>query len=136
MFNISNFGKNFGLAYQIRDDITDIISNSVNPTRCDISNGDISLPLIYALESKSISKPDHELLLKIFEGKLTEYREADILRIYNETGALKKSVEKMEYFAKESANFLETFSGLAVDCLRELINQNYYQPILLENDFI
>ena len=124
---ISNFGKNFGLAYQIRDDVTDIMTNPVSPTRSDISNGDISLPLIYALQSKSIGQSHHELLLKIFEGNMREYQESDVLRIYNETGALTKSIEKMECFAKESASYLETFSGVAIDSLKELINQNYYQ---------
>ena len=128
---ISNFGKYFGLAYQIRDDITDMTTDPASPTRSDIANGDISLPLIYALESKSIRQSDHDMLSKIFEGKLAEYREADVLRIYNETGALDKTVEKMEYYAEESSRALESFSGTAVDGLRELLDQNFTHVKLL-----
>ena len=128
---ISDFGRYFGLAYQIRDDITDMTTDPASPTRSDIANGDISLPLIYALESKSICQSDHDMLSKIFEGKLTEYREADVLRIYNETGALDKTVKKMEYYAEESSRALEPFSGAAVDGLRELLNQNFTKVGLL-----
>jgi geranylgeranyl diphosphate synthase type I len=123
--DVSDFGKYFGLAYQVRDDIIDIVSNKDSPTRSDIANGDVSLPLIYALESKSITEADKGRLVSIFEGKTKEYDEDEVLQIFYSTGSLDKSVEEMKRFADLSRQSLGKFSGEAVDVLGELIGLNY-----------
>lgn len=125
--DVSNFGKYFGLAYQTRDDILDIISNKDSPTRSDIANGDVSLPLILALGSDSIKKADKELLISIFDGKKEEYSEEEALRIFYETDSLEKSDEEMKRFAEMSRRSLDKFSGEAVESLNEILDQNYSQ---------
>ncbi len=125
--NISDFGKNFGLAYQVRDDLLDIVSNKDSSTRSDIANGDVSLPLIYALESNSIDKADKDLLVAIFEGKTQQYKEDEVFRIFYDTGALENTVNEMKRFANLSRKSLGKYSGEAAGSLCELLDQNYSQ---------
>jgi geranylgeranyl pyrophosphate synthase len=125
--DVSDFGKYFGLAYQVRDDIFDIVSNEDSPTRSDIANGDVSLPLIYAIESHSIKKEDKELLVSIFEGKTKDYSEEKILQIFYETGSLDKSITEIKRYADMSKRSLDKYSGEAVESLKELLDLNYYR---------
>ena len=129
---LANFGKNFGIAYQIRDDIVDIISNLDNPIRSDILNGDISLPLIYAVESENISQTCKDLLLKIFHGEKTEFNESEVLGIFYESNAFDKALDKMKCYANESSKNLEGWHGPAIDGLKYLINENYMEYSLTD----
>jgi len=122
---VERFGKNFGIAYQIKDDITDVASSGESTTRSDIANGDISLPFILALQSTDITPDDRGYLMDVFCGEKTDYTDADVLRIYDETGSLDASIREMNRYAEAAKNDLKGFSGEAVGCLKRLIKANY-----------
>jgi geranylgeranyl pyrophosphate synthase len=123
--SIERFGRNFGIAYQIKDDITDIRSSGEGTTRSDIANGDISLPFIFALQSANITSEDRGYLMDVFSGERSDYTEADVLRIYNETGSLDASITEMNKYAEAANVDLSGFNGDAGGCLRRLIKTNY-----------
>jgi geranylgeranyl pyrophosphate synthase len=124
--NLAIFGKNFGIAYQIRDDICGVYAEDQEEKliRNDLLNGDISLPLIYALDSQKITKRDRDNIISIHTGKKKEVDLKEIQRIYEETGALKKAKKKMNEFASEGKKTIDQFEETeSKRSLNYLINQ-------------
>jgi len=122
------FGKAFGNAYQIRDDIYGAYSKDKgdDQVRSDILNGDISLPFIYALESELITKPDRETLRGLYQGLINDPQPENVQRIYEETGAIDRSIATMKSFAEEGRRQLSSLKGNpAIETLDYLLNEYY-----------
>lgn len=120
---LASFGRNFGVAYQIRDDVHGILTgeDALN----DLINGDITLPLIYALESPDISEEERRMLLQAYEGG-TPLKAEEVRHIYIESGALKRTVERMRGYAGGCRDTLRRFTNSeALQCLLHLIDQYY-----------
>lgn len=111
--SLGELGKNFGIAYQIRDDIAGIFSEKDlgKPPGSDILNGDPNLPLIYALDSE-IPEEDRRYLMDLFEGRVRRMDLERIRGIYLRSGALKRSIESMDSFAARCKKSLEGFEEL------------------------
>lgn len=60
--SLALFGRLFGEAYQIKDDLLDITNNGAHNPRGDLQNGNITLPIIYALESGVLSSSERKFL--------------------------------------------------------------------------
>lgn len=122
------FGKAFGNAYQIRDDIYGVYfeESSVGSVRSDIINGDISLPFIHALESEQICEADRETLKGLYQGLIQDPQPENMQRIYEESGAIEKSIAKMMSFAEEGRHQLMSLqSNSAIETLDYLLNEYY-----------
>ncbi|MCW4051064.1 MAG: polyprenyl synthetase family protein [Candidatus Bathyarchaeota archaeon] len=109
---LSEFGKYFGNAYQIRDDIMDAFTQdgSDRSSTNDLLNGDISLLLIYALESEKATEEDKSKLLVLYRGESDILDVDEIRRIYEETGALEMSICKMKEYSDKAGMVLDGFS--------------------------
>ena len=123
---LAKFGKYFGNAYQIRDDIIDAYTpkgNEKSPNN-DLLNGDPSLLLLYAVESVNITSEDKVALLSIYQGESEDLDVDLVRRVYEYTGALQKSVNKMEEFANMAGEILREYPDCeARDSLLELLDQ-------------
>ena len=123
---LAKFGKYFGNAYQIRDDIIDAYTpkgNEKSPNN-DLLNGDPSLLLLYAVESDKITSEDKVSLLSIYQGKNEDLNVDLVRRVYEYTGSLQKSVNKMEEFANLAGEILREYPDCeARDSLLELLDQ-------------
>jgi len=123
---LARFGKYFGNAYQIRDDIIDAFTpnDSDHSPNNDLLNGDPSLLLLYAVNSEIIQEEDKTRILSVYHGETTDLDIEFIRRIYEETGALKKSVEKMEEYALLAGDILKDYPDCdAKEALIELLDQ-------------
>ena len=104
---LKNYGKNIGLAFQIIDDLLDYTSASTvlgkNPGD-DLSEGKLTLPLIYALKH---SKPEAQELLRdaIKTGDLSQF--AKIKLLIDASGALKYTQAKALELAQNAATSLK-----------------------------
>ncbi len=109
--NLALFGKYFGNAYQIRDDIIDAFNpqDGENTPNNDLMNGDISLLLIYAVNSPDIHGPDKAALLSLYQGDSADLNIEFIRRVYKETGALQSSIDKMNEYAQKATDILIDF---------------------------
>ena len=123
---LAQFGKYFGNAYQIRDDIID----AFNPKSCDNSpnndllNGDPSLLFLYAVNSENILEENKEKILSIYSGEKSDLDVDFVRRVYEDTGALQESVEKMEEYARLAGNILKEYPDCdAKESLYELLEQ-------------
>jgi len=125
---LADLGRNLGVAYQIRDDILGVFSEDRTDelAKSDILNGDLTLPFIYALESESISSRDRKTLMDAFLGLAEEIDDEEVQRIYEETGALDRSIGKMRAFAERGRESLNLFRrSEARDCINLLLDQYY-----------
>ena len=123
---LAKFGKYFGNAYQIRDDIIDAFTpkgNEKSPNN-DLLNGDPSLLFLYAVESEKITPEDKAALLSIYRGE-SKALDVDLVhRVYEDTGSLLKTVNKMEEFANLAGEILKEYPDCdAKGSLLELLNQ-------------
>lgn len=126
---LADFGRNFGNAYQIRDDICGVYAEDRNDelSRSDLLNGDVTLPFIYALESGALTDSDRERLTAMYTGKVERVEVDEVRRMYDDTGAVERSIEKMKAFAERGRRCLIRFQKTeAKDCLNYLLD-NYYK---------
>jgi geranylgeranyl pyrophosphate synthase len=123
---LAKFGKYFGNAYQIRDDIIDAFTpkgNEKSPNN-DLLNGDPSLLLLYAVESDKITAEDKEALLSIYRGENKDLDVDMIHRVYEYTGSLNRSVAKMKEFSNLAGDILKEYDDCdARSSLLELLDQ-------------
>jgi len=94
--NLRKFGKYFGISYQINDDISDInirktLKINGKPICNDIRQGNITLPLIYALKNEKFKNEFKSILNKkvIIDRDLKK-----ILFMISKNGAVKLAQEK------------------------------------------
>lgn len=67
--NLARFGFNYGIAFQIKDDINDFLSDTAvsgKPVGSDLMNGIITLPVIYAVNRSSAVR---KLVAELFRNK-------------------------------------------------------------------
>ncbi len=102
-FALRNLGENIGLAFQITDDILDITGEEEEtgkPRGTDIREGQVSLPLLYALEE--LKGDDHAFLKMVIEKRKNTREEIErALALIRITDAVDRSHEvAMEYIHK------------------------------------
>jgi len=123
--NLAQFGKYFGNAYQIRDDIIDAFNTHNDcSAKNDLLNGDPSLLLLYAVNSEKLSNEDKDTLLSLYQGESSDLDVDYIKHIYETTGALQISVAKMEEYASLAGKLLHSYPECdAKESLYELLDQ-------------
>ncbi|TRO50026.1 polyprenyl synthetase family protein [Candidatus Bathyarchaeota archaeon] len=123
---LAQFGKCFGNAYQIRDDIIDTFTpqDSENSPNNDLLNGDPSLLLLYAINSDSIDEDDKARFLSIYSGECKDLNVDRVRRVYEETGSLQKAIDKMQEFSNMAKEILDGYpESDAKESLYELLEQ-------------
>jgi len=124
---LAEFGKNFGNAYQIRDDICGVFAENPDDdlSRNDLLNGDVSLPFIYALDS-DISERDRIAITSAYLGQSDKVDIEGVQRIYEETGALERCTAKMNEFSERGRRYLDDFEKSEAKDFLEYILDQYY----------
>lgn len=108
----ANFGKNLGMAFQIVDDILDYTASSEDlgkPAFADLKEGQITLPVLFALED-----PEHGSRVKISIEKLASGTNADneapeVFEILQSCGAIEKSFAKAKEYADAAKADIKNF---------------------------
>lgn len=119
---LAKFGYYYGVAFQIRDDILDFLSDADaagKPVGNDLLKGVITLPVIYTMARNTALK---DIILKYSDGKhiLNAKDMGKINRLITETGSLESSKEMLETYIKRGLRHLE------------LLPDNKYRKILGE----
>ena len=98
---LSKFGKNFGIAYQLKDDLRDLMP-SEGYSSVDIKKGRVSLPLIHlynisnSFEKKSIDKAFNTAAIK--KGVESDAAVKGIIKKLEETDSIVYAEEKLDYY--------------------------------------
>ena len=103
---IYSFAKNFGIAFQIKDDLINILkTDKSKPIMSDIHNGIFTAPVIYLNE-------DINIVEKLSKEEITEKLLAD-----------KKYIEK-------TVNLIKEYSDRAIDSINFIKDNEYKQEII------
>lgn len=126
---LAEFGKHFGNAYQIRDDICSLyaIKGDESLSRSDLMNGDVSLPFIYAIESDDLSERDRKMMMSVYQAMTENVNLDEIRKVFEETGALDRSIQKMKDFAERGRKCLERFDRTEAKEFLNVLLDKYYK---------
>ena len=108
---IVDYCFNLGIAFQIVDDILDFTGQGKvlgKPAASDLSEGTVTLPIIYTL--KKADPAEKESVRKIMdEGGAGEDERAQILKMLKKYGTLNEAREMAEDYASKAVKSLEVF---------------------------
>ena len=104
------FGQNLGVIFQIRDDIFDYYDSREigKPTGNDMTEGKLTLPIIYALKSSG----DEEMLRlarKVKAREITSDEIAKLVAFTKKNGGIEYADKRMWDFHAECMSFLDNF---------------------------
>ena len=104
------FGQNLGIIFQIRDDIFDYYDSKEigKPTGNDMTEGKLTLPVIYALKSTG----DEEMLKlarKVKARTVSREEIAQLVAFTKENGGIEYADKRMWDFHAEAMTFLDTY---------------------------
>jgi octaprenyl-diphosphate synthase len=118
--NAKSFGKNFGIAYQLRNDYLDYFGDESETGKNiieDLSEGKSTLPLIHSyLNSNS---DDKKMLMEIFEGKILSKSE-DLLEIFKRNNSDVYTRNKIKEYSDTAIESLDVLSGESKQSLIDL----------------
>jgi len=109
--NLSDYGKNLGMAFQLVDDILDYSSDAETlgkPAGSDLKEGQVTLPLLYALEENHDKL--QSLVREVAGGDADEDKLSELVSIVLDSGAIEKSFAKSDEYlqaAKSNLSVLE-----------------------------
>jgi geranylgeranyl diphosphate synthase type I len=112
--SFANYGKNLGMAFQVYDDLLEIIGNEEKigkPVGSDISQGKKSLVIVKALEQLSVGDEKEKLfsILKKKGNSKEEIQEA--LFLIKKSGAVEYCKEKAQDYVEKAKNSLKEIPG-------------------------
>lgn len=108
--SIKNFGEYFGIAYQLKDDIFDVIGNiddSGKDGHLDLKKNMLTLPYIYIL-SKLGKSQKKNLILKL-KNNVKNNELEDLRNTINDMGGIEYANTKIKEFSDRASNELECF---------------------------
>ena len=123
---IKNYGEYLGIAYQIKDDIFDVIGNIENTgksSNLDLKKNMLTLPYIHLLEKYNRQeKKDFLIKIKKF---INKNEVSKIKRMILESGGVDYSNDKIKYYSEMAINELNKFpDSVYKDSLIEAVDFN------------
>jgi octaprenyl-diphosphate synthase len=104
----ATYGKNLGLAFQVIDDVLDVIQNDKTlgkPALNDFKEGKTTLIYIDLIDA--LSGEDREKVISFFKQELSDSDRQWLLMKVFQTGALKKSIDLAKSLGKEALEAVE-----------------------------
>lgn len=107
---MKEFGKNLGIAFQIKDDLFDYQEKDIfgKPKGNDIHEKKITLPLIHALNASN-SSAKSKILRIISKSKKNQNDINTVVKFVTENGGIEYTKLKMTEFKKKSEDLLKDF---------------------------
>lgn len=119
------YGYYIGMSYQIIDDILDFTSNEKElgkPAGNDLIQGNITLPVLYALQNKSFQQMIQDLFLT--KEEISENQMKEIITKINELGAIDYSYHVSNLYLEKALTVLNDFTNS--DAKKALVNIALY----------
>ena len=127
---LSRFGENFGMAYQVRDDILDITDVETGEISPDLKQKRVTLPIIHLLSR--MDEQEKEALYGDIE-KLADETEPDrlacfnsVVQLLNEAGSLDYCIDKVNFYIQSALEEIQpiddtVFKKHLTDMTRSLV---------------
>ena len=102
------FGRNLGIMFQIRDDIFDYFDSKEigKPTGNDMTEGKLTLPVIYALNTTSFDSMQ-TLAKKVKAGTINPDEIAVLVEFTKQQGGIEYAEQKMAEFSQLCKNYID-----------------------------
>ena len=116
------YGKNIGIAFQIVDDLLDIIQDEKTlgkPSMVDYFEGKTTLPYIYLLEK--LDEKDKEKLIKLFRKKLNDNEKKWIKNKMNEFNIIQKCFNEAKELVNEAKLSIKEFNIPALEIIADKV---------------
>jgi len=130
---VDAFGRRFGIAYQIADDLLDLTGTAQEmgkPVARDLAQGQITMPLIYALREGSATQRK-ELLACLDGGAGADLDLARVRRVVADAGGIGYAVNRAQGFCQQAMAELDLLPPSAPrECLLALARDGLAFPIL------
>ena len=133
VYALEQFGLCLGYAYQIMDDLLDFLSDSTllgKPVGNDLLEGNITLPVIYALKSKKYGVWLRSLLET---PKLTDQQMLRVIEVLTDSNAVESSLHSARQFIARGLDYLNALpASPAHKELQHMANhllETYYQKL-------
>ena len=121
------YGRNLGIAFQIIDDVLDIVSDSKTlgkPALSDFKEGKTTLPYLYLYSL--LPTKDKERLKNAFKKEIDATEQAWILKQLKESGAITKSVDVAKHLGKIGIEAIANQScDKLIQIMREMIERDF-----------
>lgn len=121
--NLSAFGENLGIAFQLRDDMLDYIGRKSllgKSTGNDLKEKKFTLPLIYSLANSPKSKANHIMKLIKSDSKI---KFDEVYNFVNEFGGIEYTNSKTDFYCSVAKKSIAGYPGSDVKTsLYELLN--------------
>lgn len=115
---LGHFGWNLGMAFQMIDDLDDMLDSPQHSYDCDLRNGYLALPLIRVLDA--LKDGHREQLVRIIEkAEFTPATERYIVELCMEYGAIAQTHGAIDRHLERAG---ETLARFAPSASRELLN--------------
>lgn len=104
----SKFGQTLGIMFQIRDDIFDYYDSKEigKPTGNDMTEGKLTLPVIYALNNSSYESMQ-TLARKVKEGTINQDEIAVLVEFTKQQGGIEYAEQKMAEFSRQCMAYID-----------------------------
>ncbi len=107
---MKNFGENLGIAFQIKDDLLDILGKEKNtgkPLGNDIRDNKITLPLIFSL--KNATKPEARKIIRLIKKKSKKQNIKEIIAFVEAKGGIDYAMQKAHEYSGAAMKSLERY---------------------------
>ena len=122
--NLSSFGKNLGIAFQITDDLMGVMGDpkiTKKPVGNDLREGKKSLPIL--LEIKRAKGKNKKIILHAFGNQKAKKKEIEIaVRIIKSLGIEKSVRNQALHYAEKAQKSLNSYSGASKNELISLLD--------------
>ena len=109
--SMSSYGYNLGMAYQIRDDLFDLLGNESytgKDSGIDVKKNTLTLPIIHSIQS--LSKSESRSLLKLVKMKQkTKDALTEIMQLVKKGNGFDYAQEKIDYYTQSAIESLSTY---------------------------
>ncbi|MBN1560901.1 polyprenyl synthetase family protein [candidate division KSB1 bacterium] len=125
--NMSGFGENYGIAFQIMDDLLDYLGDTHTlgkPTGNDLREGKVTLPLIHAL-STAHADARAEILSVLERGVESSEEIASIVKFISTYSGVDYALSEAKKYAARALEFLQSYpDSPAKKSLIELVDHS------------
>ncbi len=107
---LAQYGVNLGIAFQIQDDLFDLLGNKRlvgKPVAFDVKKNLRTLPLIYSL--KQLSPGERRQYLRMLKSHARRGHRAQLRAAIEEGGGIAYARQRMEHYSNEALGALEPF---------------------------
>lgn len=105
-----DFGEALGMAFQIKDDVLDFTVHAETlgkPVGADLRNGNITLPVLFALEDANLAPRIRSLHADSSDEEYTA-----VIQLINDSGATDKALQFAREYAARSRKLIDRMSAL------------------------